>query len=166
MTRRAARAVSIVETLAAVTIIGIASAAVAPVMSGATDVYVAAARVRGEAESAAFALDRITRALREAPLTPGSGAGIATAAVNAIELADGAAVRLDGSRVLFTPAGGIEAVLAEGASSLTFRYIGADGLTSTSATPEETVLVEIDLALTDVRLVSRVWLRTSLGVDP
>lgn len=169
--RRAFRpAITLIELIASITIIAIAGAAVLPVMESAASGYADAVATRTAAERAAYAIERATLLLREAPAADEPGdVGIATAEPDRITLSNGSALTFENGALSLTM-NGVTAELCAGVAEFELTYTGADGLTDTAATPEATRRIGISIAVSGVgasesilRLRTVVFPRACLG---
>lgn len=124
---RVRRGVTLLETVAATAIIGIAVAAVAPLMHGAIDVHEQSRRTRDGAARAGYVVDKALRLVREAPVDDEGRVGLAAPTSDAIELADGRALRLVGDELRARDTAGAESTLARGVTRFTVRLLDPEG---------------------------------------
>lgn len=136
---RNTRAFTLVEALAVISLLGIMAAGTLPIVQGVATNAAASDRLRRATESNAFAMDRVTRMLRDVPAgtTPGTIA-LASASAKGVELGNGQAIEFKGDELLYQSASGDSDVLATNVSDFQISYLASDGTTSTLATPETT----------------------------
>lgn len=138
--------VTLVELMVTVTVLGIVGAATLPVILGVSDSYAQSTRTRSAIERNAFAADRLTRWVREIPEGPTHGTvAIAAASATSIRLIDGRRIELNGGSLVEVDATGDVSVLLEGVTTLELRLLAADGITDTSASPDQTQRVGFTL---------------------
>lgn len=157
------RAFTLIELLAAITVMSIISVTLMPVISSATESYIVSRQIRSSTERAGFALDRITRIARQAPIGAGdSGVGIQTAGVDSVEFTDGTGVRLLGTTLEMLVPGRNPVPLCFDVSSFAIQYLADDGLTNTSLSPTLTHRLVFTIATENVELAvlvhPRVWI--------
>jgi len=129
-------AFTLIELLASIVVMSIISVTLLPVIGAASDGYASSRAVRSSTERAGFALDRITRIARQAPIGSGDvGVGITSASSNSIEYADGSGVQLVGSTLEMLVLGASPVPLCFDVDSFSIDYYADDGITSTSLTP-------------------------------
>ena len=130
------RAFTLIELLAAITIMSIISVTLMPVIGSATEWYIVSRQVRSSTDRAGFAFDRITRVVLQAPIGANdSGVGILTAGVDSVEFIDGTGVRLLGTTLEMLVPGQSPVPLCFEVSSFTIEYLADDGLASTAHAP-------------------------------
>lgn len=161
--RKLANGFTLLELLAAVVVMAIISVVLTPVMLAASDSYIVARQVRSDTERLAFALDRITRIVRQAPIGESeSGVGVASASATQLVFTDGTGIQLTGDTLELLDTSGAAVPLCRGVEALTIAYTGADGLTSTLATPQNTHRFSFTLASGGARLSvvvhPRIWI--------
>lgn len=153
------RAMTLLEVLASIVVLGVIGAATLPVMSGAAESYASARDAREAVDDAAFAMDRIVRLLREAPGDPRTGTlFILDAGSDRIEFADGRGFTLTGEtlELLSTDE---PMPLCRGVQSLEISYLGADGVSDVSATPQSTHRFRVRLRVEGLWLESIAFAR-------
>jgi len=124
----ARRAFTLIELILAMMIMSLVTAVVTPVILSATDAYASARTLRNQSETASFSVDRVVRALREAPSGTATRLGITTATADTIIFTDGQGLQLTESTLeLVTPDG--TAPIARDVESFTIEYLDEDGLT-------------------------------------
>jgi len=87
-----------------------------------------------------------TGAVTEAPAAV-SGAQISAAQPTRVALTGGDDISLTGTTLWLTPNGGAPAILAEGVTAFDLTYVGDDGVTDASATPDQIRRVDIRLVV-------------------
>lgn len=144
--RFARRAFTLLEALVAITIVGIISATVLPVINGVTGNVAHAGEVRRATDQAAYAMERAVRLLRDCPpgATPGT-LGIAQAFTDRIIFTDNRGLELAGTQLLLFDGSGASDVLAEGVTGFTIGYLAPDGVTSTLGSPTTTHRLEVSM---------------------
>ncbi|MEM9065660.1 MAG: hypothetical protein AAGB51_09250 [Planctomycetota bacterium] len=149
MVRRGATFIELTVTISVLAVIG---ASLAPVVNAAVDAFASARDAGDAADEASFALDRIVRMLREAPEGATTGtAGVSVAGSDRVALSDGSEIELVGTTLEITE-GGQTAILAEDVSVFELSFLGDDGITDTSATPEDTHTIQIRLVVAGLDL--------------
>lgn len=133
------RAFTLMESLMVVTIMGIIAAGTLPIMQGVATSAAASDRTRRVSESAAYAMDRIARMLRDAPAGVTVGTiNLTAAAADTITFPDGRSLFIKGDELWFRNTAGAEDALITGVDDFEITYLGADGVTDTSALPHTT----------------------------
>ena len=160
---RHAGAFTLLELLAAVVVMSIISAVLVPVITAASDSYATTREVRSTTERVAFALDRITRVIREAPIGPSdTGIGVTSASASGIELSDGTGFTLVGSRIELLVPGQSNAPLATEIDAMTISYFGDDGIANTISNPSESRRIAVQIQSGDVIMsvviFPRIWI--------
>ncbi len=131
------RGFTLLELVAAIMVMSIIAATIMPVIQAALESYTVARQVRSSTERAGFALDRITRIVRQAPIgNNDTGIGITTATANSIEFSDGTGVQLVGTTLEMLVPGEQPVPLCFDVESLLVQYFADDGVTTTHLTPE------------------------------
>lgn len=164
-TRRSAarRGLTLVEMIATVTVLGIVGATVLPVIEASGAHYAESASLRRSSDRVAFAVDRVSRVLREIPASEdGSGLAIETIREDEIALSNGTSIRLDGGQLLLEMDGRIGAV-CDGVSEFVVVATGADGVTSTVESPQETRRIEFGIVADGLSVRSAVFPRACMG---
>lgn len=130
---------TLLEMLAAILVMSIISATLTPVISAAADSYAVARQARSSTERAGFALDRITRIVRQAPIgASDTGVGITAASTNSIEFSDGSGIQLIGTTLEMLVAGDNPVPLCSNVEAFSVQYLGDDGVANTFLTPSLT----------------------------
>lgn len=154
---------TLVELLAATVIMSIISVILMPIIVSASDSYITARQVRSSTERAGFALDRLTRIVRQAPIGSGNvGVGITTATSDSIVFSDGTGVQLSGSTLEMLVPGNDPAPLCFLVESFEVRFLADDGVTNTVSDPTKTHRI-VFTVITDgvemsVLVHPRVWI--------
>jgi len=154
---------TLIELLAAIVVMSVISATIMPVIASASDSYVVARQVRSTTEHAAFALDRVTRITRQAPIGANdSGVDVTSALSSAIEFGDGTGVQLLGTTLEMLVPGENAVPLCFDVESFTIEYLGDDGVTNTAQTPELTQRFAYSIVVDGVTLkvlaLPRIWI--------
>lgn len=159
------RGMTILEVTVSVMVLSIIAAVLAPIANAAADSYAAASAARNATERAAFAIDRVVRIIRESP--EGANpfeAGITIAQSDLVGFIDGSRIELVGSDLQITSAGGaVNSPLCREVDDFQVTYLGADGITDTSATPELTTRCFITISTGGMELRSTVFIRVTMG---
>jgi len=139
-------AFTLLELMAAIVVMSIISVVLLPVLTSASESYTTTREVRARTEHMAFALDRIARMIRQAPIgADDSGVGIQTATANSVVFADGTGIELSSGQLELVVPGESNALLCDGVDSLSIQYFANDGITSTLATPTDTHRISVTL---------------------
>ncbi len=148
-----ARAFTLLEVTVSITVLAIVAAVLAPTISGLADTYATTQRVGRSTEAAAFAMDRVIRAIREAPesATPGELA-IAEAGEGVIRMSDGWEVRLQGGELLEIAPGGDASVLCSQVERFVVIPLAGDG--ASAATPAAAHTLRVGLTAGGLELWS------------
>ena len=157
---------TLVEMVMAILVLSIIAAATAPIANGVADGYAASSSARVATERAAYAIDRVVRLLRETP--EGATAGepdITRAEVDAVEFGDGRGLALVAGDLELTSASGVAAVLCRDVDEFRIEYLGDDGLTDTSSSPQDTRRYIVRLATGGLELRSSAYVRIAM-VEP
>ncbi len=159
--RRARSGFTLVECICAITVIGVVSAVVLPVINSATTSYVNAAQARDASENVAYALDRCVNLLQDAPLDPTTGAvSISSANSTSIRFTDNRGLSLSGGVLSIQDANGTTAVLLRSVQTFTIGYFAVDGVTSTASAPQNSWICTVQIRHADFELRTSVYLRT------
>ena len=155
-------AVTLLETVCAITVLAVVSASVLPVISGAVDSHSQSVLTRRQADSAAYAMERTVRLLRDVPKGSATGTvAIASAALSSITFVDGRSLSLSGGNLSFNN-GTRTSVLCRSVSTFEITYLGENGVTNTLSTPTATRRFNIRLVVGNVEFRSsafaRVWM--------
>lgn len=162
--RPASRAgVTLVELIVTVTVLGIVGAATMPVILGVSQAYAQSTQARAAIERNAFAIDRITRWVREIPegATPGTVA-IASASSSSIRLTDARRIELANGRLVQIDSTGESAVLIENVTGFVLTCKGADGVADTSGSPAQTQRIAFTLTSDGVTLAGIAFIRARM----
>lgn len=161
------RAFTLVELLGVIVIFATLAAVISPAILEAAGAHRRAAQQRDAAARAGYALERITRLLRETPpAVAGEPApGISAAGAQSITLLGGAEVELMGSTLWLTPEGGAAAPLCAGVDAFALDYLGADGVTDTIAAAQATQRIGVRLVVDGFELRTLVFLRVAEGLE-
>lgn len=160
---RNARAMTLVEVVCAIVVIGVVAAVVLPVIGGATDAYAGASATRSAVESVAYAVERAARLLRDAPPGASEGTlGIAAATPTSVVLSDGRGLELDGATLLLRAGPADTSPLCRGVTVFELTYLSRDGVTSAAGTPSATHRINIRLAAAGAELRTSVFPRVGL----
>lgn len=163
------RAFTLLELLAAILVMSIISAVLLPVLSSASESYTTTRDVRARTEHMAFALDRISRMIRQAPIgTDDTGVGIQSATASSVLFTDGTGIELSSGQLEMVIPGAANSPLCDDIDSVTIEYFASDGTTSTLTSP--TLTHRIAVTLTSGTLTMsvvahpRVWIGQEGGV--
>jgi prepilin-type N-terminal cleavage/methylation domain-containing protein len=156
------RGISLLEMICAITVLSVIAVTVLPILSSAADNQYSAVALRRQAEAAGFAMDRITRVLRDVPLAAGAKkADITAGSATGITLADGRAFSLSGTDLYYND-GTTNAVLCRNVTTFALTYLGDDGVTSTLADLKSTRRFNVQIVVGDIDLrgsaYARVWM--------
>lgn len=151
------RGMTLLEVMASVLILSIAAAVVLPVIDAASRIYSETARTRNETGRIRYAMDRVTRVLRQAPSGATEGTlGISRFDVDTIEFTDGYGLDLvNGSLMLLDPVQD-DAVLLDGVTTFEVIALSADGVTPVAADAPDTAdryRVRIVTPVTELRTI-------------
>lgn len=125
------RAMTLLEMMAAVLILSIAATAALPIIDAASRTYTESARTRTETARLRYAVDRITRVLRQAPMGEVIGTlGIERFGDGLIEFTDGTGVQLEGDTLLLLDGDLDDAILLMGVSVFEIVALADDGSTT------------------------------------
>lgn len=155
---------TLLEMTASITVLAIIAVAVLPVIASSADAYASAARTRRDTERVAFAAERCLRLLREAQA--GAAAGeldIAVASPDHVQFSDGRGFRLDGADLVLIMPGEPDAPICRDVDTLQIQYLGADGVTDTSVTPNATHRFHVAIGSGDVALSISAFARAQIG---
>lgn len=154
---------TILELLAAITVMSIISVTLLPVMSAASESYTVSRQVRSSTERAGFAIDRILRIIREAPIgDSNTGVGVTSSTSTSVQFSDGTGLQLSGTTLEMLVPGQSPVPLCFDVDSFAIQYIGDDGISSTALTPTLTRRFDITLTTDNVTMSAiafpRVWI--------
>lgn len=154
---------TLLELLASIIVMSIISVTLMPVIGAASESFAVARQVRSSTERAGFALDRVTRVIRQAPIgADNTGVGVSSATASSLTFSDGTGFQLIGSTLEMLVVGNDPVPLCLDVDEFQVVYIGDDGVTNTVNRPTIThrfmVRVETDgIELTTV-VHPRVWI--------
>lgn len=157
------RGVSLVELMVTVTVLGIIGASTLPVILGVSQSYAESTRSRAAIERNAFAIDRVTRWVREIP--EGATAGtvaIASADASSIRLTDGRQIDLAGGQLIEIDPTGSSSVLIENVTEFTLSLRGEDGVTDTMGTTTQTQRIGFTLTSDGATLSAIAFIRARM----
>ncbi|USN98755.1 MAG: prepilin-type N-terminal cleavage/methylation domain-containing protein [Phycisphaeraceae bacterium] len=151
------RGMTLLEVMASVIILSITAVVVLPVIDAASRNYSETANVRSQTGRIRYAIDRVTRVLRQAPAGETSGTiGVARFDADTAEFSDGTGVDLvDGSLMLLDPVQD-DAMLLDGVTAFELVALGSDGVTPVPGDAPETVdryRVRLATADTELRMI-------------
>lgn len=163
ITRRISRAFTIIELVLSMLIIAIIAGVVAPVTISATDAYAKARTLREASENAAFAIDRVTRILHEAPAGVATRLDVLTATPTTLIFTDSHGLRLNGHTLeMMTPDGAFP--IARSVSAFEIRYIDDDGI-SLAVPNANAHRLHVTLQVGPVTLSAVIFPSVNLGGD-
>lgn len=157
------RGYSMVETVISLVVIGVIAAASMPLISSAADNAVVARRTRKSADGAQFAMERVTRLLRDCPGSSTS-LGITAATASSVTFSSGKRVYLSGTNLMLVESPGNEAILASDVTSFVIEYLADNATNSTLATPATTARFNITIVKDGVELRASAFPRCRAGV--
>lgn len=154
--------VTLLETVCAITVLAVISASALPVVSGAVESHSQSVLTRRQADSAAYAMERSVRMLRDVPKGSGSGTvAIASATISSITFDDGRSLSLSGGDLSLND-GTRTSVLCRSVSAFEITYLGENGTTNTLSAPTTTRRFNIRMVVGNVEFRSsafaRVWM--------
>lgn len=169
VTRTTRKAFTLLELLAAILVMSIISAVLLPVLSSASESYTTTRDVRSRTEHMAFALDRIARMIRQAPIgTDDIGVGIQTATASSVLFTDGTGIELSAGQLEMVVPGAANSLLCDDIDSVTIEYFASDGITSTLTSPTQTHRIAVTLTSGTLTMSviahPRVWIGQEGGV--
>jgi type II secretory pathway pseudopilin PulG len=139
-------AFTLVEALIAIMIVGVIAALAFPLLHTSSNNLATATAVARTIDQCTFAIDRITRELREGEVDAVTGAMLLQRAdVDEVRFLSGRGIELDGTTLFVHDDAGTRAPLVSGVESFVVRYIGQDGMTDTRLTPASTQRFEVEL---------------------
>ncbi len=158
---------TLLEMLAAILVMSIIAATLMPVIGAASDSYAVARQARSSTERAGFALDRITRIARQAPIGAlDTGIGITTATTDSIEFSDGSGVQLLGTTLEMLVAGDDPVPLCSYVESFSVQYLGDDGVSNTILTPSLTRRFVFSITTQGIEMTVLAHPRVWIGQEP
>lgn len=162
MRHRARRAgFTLLELTLSIIAVSAVSAAVVPLLVSATDAYAASRQARDAVNDAYFAIDALTRLVREAPAGAATRLQIHAADESSLLFAPDRGVRLTGSTLeLLTPDG--DAPLARAVESFTIEYLDHDGRTP-AADPADAHTLRVRLTVSGMTLSTVIFPRVNIG---
>ena len=165
--RPRARGLTLLELIAAITVMSVVAVSVFPVIASAADGYASASQTRQETERIAFAMDRCIRLLREATGSdPVGSLELTTATADRIVFADGRGIALSGTDLVYIESGQADAPLCREVSAFQIDYIGNDGVTDTISAPAETQRFIVTLSTGGQTLTGSAFARARIGDTP
>lgn len=152
---------TLVELVAALLVVGLSLASVAPLVVTMTDTSRRAV-ARGEARHGLnLAMERVARMIREIPRSSGGPApAIASFGPRSLELESGAGVSLSGTTLTLTDADGNANPLCTSVEAFSLTYLEEDGLTEASE-GAGIQRVHVSIERGGLRLATVVFLRVS-----
>lgn len=157
------RALTLLEVLAAIVVMSVISVVLMPVVTSASESYTVTRDVRARTERVGYALDRISRIVRQAPIGVGDGGiGVVTATNRSVAFSDGTGFGLNGSTLEMLVPGTDAQPLCQGVDELEILYLDDDGVTSSLAVPTNThrfvVTVTSGDLVMSVVIHPRIWI--------
>ncbi len=154
---------TLLEMIAAIVVTSVISVTLMPVVAGASDSYASARDVRNSTERVAFALDRIIRIAREAPIGEGgTGVGIASATQSKVVFSDGTGIELSGTTLEMLVPGGNPVPLCFDVDSFVIQYFGEDGVADMILTPTQSHRLAFTITTENIEMsvlaYPRVWI--------
>lgn len=150
--------------LAVIVILSALSVVTVGLVSSASNAYASASNQRESVDRLSFAMERVVRALREAPPGAQDGEpGITLAATFEIRFNDNSGFFIRDTDLWMVAADGTEAPLCRDIDIFALSYIADDGVTNTIAAPEQTQRIEVRLGADGLELRTAVFLRIALG---
>jgi prepilin-type N-terminal cleavage/methylation domain-containing protein len=149
------RAFTLLEALIAIMVVGVVAALAFPLLHTSSSGLASATSAARTIDRCAYAIDRITRELREGEVNPTTGAMLLqTADVDAVRFLSGRGLELDGDTLFVHDDAGTRAPLVDGVESFVVRYLGQDGRTDTRLTPASTQRFEVELRVGGLTLAT------------
>jgi len=154
---------TLLELTAAVMVMAVIAGIIAPVILSASESYATARDVRGSTERVAYAMDRVTRLIRQAPIAVNqSGVGVHSASASELIFTDGRGLRLDAGTLEMIDTTGGSFPLCRHVEAFSIEYFGADGVSDTQATPDRTSRLVVTLRSGGAELTvivhPRIWI--------
>jgi len=119
---------TLLELVAATTVMSIIAAVVMPIIVTATDSYAVSRDTRADTDRVLYALERAARVVREAPMTvDGSGLDAQTATSTSFIFTDGSGLRINGTDFELLKSGGQASVLCSDVDQIRFNYFDSAG---------------------------------------
>lgn len=158
------RAFTLVELTVTVVVMGVIGAMLIPVIHGAADAYGSAVSTRQTGERVAYAMERMLRMFRDAPLGLSDGTvGVTMATESRVVYSDGRELHLDADGTLMIIEGGVAAPLCRGVEVFVIQYIASDGTTSTLSNPTLTQRFNVTLRAGGFELRGSAFARSRVG---
>lgn len=159
----ARRAVTLLELVAAITVLSIIASVIMPVIVSATESYASSRSLRSSTESLAFASDQLQRAIRSAPSgVAGTGLGVSTATNDRVVFTDGTGFELDGTDLNILVPGSDPAPVCRDVESFSISYIAQDGSSNAIGDPTNAhriaFMIQCDGATVSGVAFPRVWI--------
>ncbi|MBX3323757.1 MAG: hypothetical protein KF757_12280 [Phycisphaeraceae bacterium] len=160
---RVRSAFTLVEAVATTVVLSVIAAITLPVINASTDSYAAAATASRVVDETCYAMDRIVRLLREAPLGPTVATlDIASMTSDSVRFADGRGIELSGDTLLVRFEDGATAPICRGVQEFELRSIRSDG-TDAGADPMEAQRFEVRLKAGGLEVRSVAFARARYG---
>jgi prepilin-type N-terminal cleavage/methylation domain-containing protein len=159
----ARRGVTLLELVAAITVLSIIASVIMPVIVSSTESYASARSLRSSTESLAFASDQLQRTIRSAPSgAGGTGLGVSTATNDRVLFTDGTGFELDGTDLNILIPGSDPAPICRDVEAFSISYIAQDGSSSAIADPTNAhriaFMIRCDGATVSGVAFPRVWI--------
>jgi prepilin-type N-terminal cleavage/methylation domain-containing protein len=143
---RVRRGFTLVEALIAIMVVGIIAALAFPLLHTSANGLASATSTARTIDRCTYAIDRITRELREGEVDGATGEMLLqTADVDHVRFQSGRGFELDAGTLYLHDDAGNRAPLVDGVETFLVRYIAQDGTTDTRSTPELTQRFEVQL---------------------
>ena len=158
--RRARPAISLLETILSISLMGVIGASVLPLVVAASESYEASSTSRRAMQRAAFALDRTLQILREAPGDVATGQlDIAEATPSRIVFLDNTGITLQGTTLMLIDEQGAQKPLCTAVTDFTITYLADDSTTDTITTPEITHRFNVSITTASLTLAGTAFAR-------
>lgn len=152
---RSAHGFTLVEALVAIMVVGVIAALAFPLLHSSANNLAASTSVARTIDRCSFAIDRITRELREGEVDGITGEMLLQRAdVDHVRFVSGKGIELDAGVLYLHDDVGTRAVLVSGVENFVVRYIGQDGVTDTRLTPALTQRFEVELRVGGLTLTT------------
>ncbi len=157
------RAFTLLELVAAILVMSIISVTIFPVIHSASESFISARQARSSTEQAAFALDRIVRVIRQAPIgTDESGVGITASTSSSLTLSDGNGFQLTSSTLELLVPGSSPVPLCKDVDTLELTLLKDDGTQGALDSIQDAHRIHVRLVVESVELEvvvhPRVWI--------
>lgn len=140
------QAFTLLEALVAIMVVGVIAALAFPLMHSSANNLANATSVSRTIDRCSYAIDRITRELREGEVDAVTGnILLQTADVDEVRFDSGRGFELDGDVLYVHDDTGVRSPLVQGVELFAVRYLAEDGVTDTQATPALTQRFEVEL---------------------